>query len=147
MAAGLRGEVVAVDGVPAVRRQGGPGPGFGVLGAGLGVLAGDPADLHDRHLRGVRHHDRHRQQGPQLVLDVGGRDAGEGLRTVAALQDETLTTSDGSQLGPQVVALPREHQRRAGPQLGQDVGQLGLILIARLLDRIHGMQLLEGRES
>ena len=72
---GLGGEVEAVDRVAAVGRQGDAVAGLEVGGARLGVLAGEPADLHDRHGRGVGQHDRHLQQHPQLVADVVGGDA------------------------------------------------------------------------
>ncbi len=109
---GLRGEVEAVDGVAAVRRQGHPVAGLEVRGPRLGVLAGDPAELHDRHGGGVGQHDRHLQQHPQLVAHVVGGHPVEGLGAVPALQQERLAAGDRGQLRLQVVALTGEDQRR-----------------------------------
>ena len=110
--AGVGGEVEAVDGVAAVGRQGHAAAGLEVGRPRLGVLPRDPADLHDRHRGGVRQHDRHLQQHAQLVADVVGGDAVERLGAVAALQQERLAAGDGGDLGLQVVALPREDERR-----------------------------------
>ena len=84
------GEVEAVDRVAAVRRQRDAVAGLGVGGARLGVLAGDPADLDDGHRGGVGQHDRHLEQHAQLVADVVGGHAVEGLGAVAALEQERL---------------------------------------------------------
>ena len=46
--------------------------------AGLGELAGDPADLHDGHADRVGEHDRHLQDDLELLPDVDG---GEGPRS------------------------------------------------------------------
>ena len=89
-ARGLGGEVEAVDGVAAVGRQGDAVAGLEVRGARLGVLAGEPAQLHDGHRRGVRQHDGHLQQHAQLVAGVVGGHAVEGLGAVAALEQEGL---------------------------------------------------------
>ena len=110
--AGLGGEVEAVDGVAAVRRQGHALAGLEVGGARLGVLAGQPAELHHRHRRGVGQHDRHLEQHAELVADVVGRGAGERLRAVAALEQERLAVRDVAELGLEVVALAGEDQRR-----------------------------------
>ena len=90
---GLRGELEAVDGVAAVGRQRDAVAGLEVRGARLGVLAGEPAQLHHGHRGGVRQHDGHLQQHAQLVAGVVGGDAGEGLGAVAALEQEGLAAA------------------------------------------------------
>ena len=107
-----RGEVEAVHGVAAVRRQRDAVAGLEVGRPGLGVLAGDPADLHDG-TGGVRQHDRHLQEDAELVADVVGGDAGKGLGAVAALEQEGLAAGDGGDLRLEVVALAG--RRAAGP--------------------------------
>ncbi|CAM3831476.1 hypothetical protein NOZE110980_16960 [Nocardioides zeicaulis] len=144
--AGLGGEVVAVDGVAAVGRERHAVAGLLVGAARLGVLAGEPAELHDRHRGGVGQDDGHLQQHPQLVADVVGGDAGEGLGAVAALEQERLAARHGRDLLGQVVALTREHQRRRGAQsLDRGVDGCG-VGIAGLLERAHRVQLVERRD-
>ena len=105
-------ERVAVDRVAPVGRKGDAVAGLLVRGARLGVLAGEPAELHHGHRRGVGQHHRHLQQHPQLVAHVVGGDAVEGLRAVAALEQERLAAGDRGQLGLELVALAGEDQRR-----------------------------------
>ena len=102
--------VQVVDGVAAVRRQ--AGRGLDVGAARLGVLPGEPADLHHRHARAVGQDDGHLQQGADLAADALGGVGGEGLGAVAALQQERLAARDGGQPLAQDVALLRLHQRR-----------------------------------
>lgn len=131
--AGLLVEGEAVDRVASVRRQRHAVTGLGALGARLGVLADDPADLHDRHGGGVREDGAHLEQGLQLVADVVGGHRVEGLGAVAALEQERLSLGDGRQPGAQLVALAREDERRirlevrdhCAQSLG--VGVLGLL--------------------
>ena len=114
----LGGEVEAVDRVAAVGRQRDALAGLEVGGARLGVLPGEPADLDHRHRRGVGQHDRHLEQHAQLVADVVGGDAGEGLGAVAAHEHERLAARDRGDLVLQVVALTGEDQRRHRPEPG-----------------------------
>ncbi|MGX1269451.1 hypothetical protein RKD18_002645 [Streptomyces phaeoluteigriseus] len=126
-------EVEAVDRVTAVRRQGHAVAGLGVLGAGLGVLARDPAHLHDRHGSGVGEDGAHLEERLQLVADLVGRHRVEGLGAVAALEEERLSLGDSRQPGAQLIALAREDERRirlevrdhCAQSLG--VGVLGLL--------------------
>ncbi len=112
VAARFGGEVEAVDGIAAVGGQCDGPARFGVLGAGLGVLAGDASDLDDRNLRGVRQHHAHGQQDPKLGFDVVCAHAVEGLSTVAALQNECLAIGDPGDLVAQIVAFARKNKRR-----------------------------------
>ena len=130
----LGGEVVAVDGVAAVGREGHAVAGLEVGAARLGVLPGQPAELHHRHGRGVGQHDRHLEQHPQLVADVVGGDAGEGLGAVAALEQEGLAAGDRGDLGGQVVALAGEDERRRGPQSGHRSVDRPGVGVVRLLE-------------
>jgi hypothetical protein len=115
----LGGEAEAVDHVAAVRRELDAVAYLDRLGTRLGELARHPADLHDRHARGVRQHDRHLQQRLELVAYVIGGGAGERLRAVAALENERLAARDRRELTAEQVALAREHQRR---ELGELAG-------------------------
>ena len=110
--AGGLGELEAVDRVAAVGREADVAAGLHAGRPGLRVLAGDAADLHDGHLRGVGHHDGHRQLDEQLALDVLRGHRVEGLGAVAALEQEGAAVGHVGHLQAQVVALPREHQRR-----------------------------------
>ena len=139
----LGGEVVAVDGVAAVGRQGHALAGLEVGRARLGVLPRDPADLHDRHRRGVGQHDRHLQQHPQLVAHVVGGDAGERLGAVAAHEHERLAAGDRGDLVLQLVALTGEDQRRHGPQAGHGGVDGRAVGVHRLLGRAERAQGLE----
>ena len=140
----LRGEVVAVDRVAAVGRQGQPVAGLHVGAARLGVLAGEPAELHDRDRRGVRQHDRHLQQHAQLVADVVGGDSVERLGAVAALEQEGLAPGHGRDLVHEVVALPRKHERRRLLQPGHGSVDGAPVGVGRLLEGTERVQLLEG---
>ena len=108
----VRREVEAVDGVAAVGRQRDAVASLHVGRARLGVLPGKPPDLDHRHRGGVGQHDRHLQQHPELVADVVGRRVDERLRAVAALEDERLAAARRGDLGLELVALARKHQRR-----------------------------------
>ena len=147
----LGGELEAVDHVAAVGREGDllavDDPGLLVGAARLGVLAGQPAQLHDGHRAGVGHDDGHLQQHPQLVADVVGGDLGEGLRAVAALQQERLAAGDRGQLVGEVVALAREDQRGHGAQSGHGVVERPAVGVRRLLEGADRVQALEGRDA
>jgi hypothetical protein len=75
------------------------------------------AELHDRHRRRVGEHHGHLQQDPQLVAHVVCGHPVEGLRAVAALEQEGLAARDRTELALEVVALPGEHQGRHASQL------------------------------
>ena len=114
---GVGGELEAVDHVAAICRQRDLAACFGRSGPRLGVLPSDPAHLHDRDARRIRQHDRHLEQGLELVPDVVGRDAVEGLGAVAALEQERLPAGHRGQPIPQLVALAGEDQRREQAEL------------------------------
>ena len=146
---GLRCELEAVDGVTAVRRQRHAGTRLEVGGAGLGVLAREPAELDHRHRGGVRQHHGHLQQHAQLVAGVVGRHAGEGLGAVAALQQERLAACDGGELGPQLVALRGEDERARGAQRGDrgvDGRGVGVRRLLGRVERMEGGQVGEGHD-
>jgi len=128
MPAGGRGELKAVDGVPAVARQRDAAPGLGVLAAWLRVLTGDTPQLDHRQLCCIGQHDRHRQQHPQLAHDVVGVHTGECLCAVTTLQQERPPRGHLRQLEAQVVTLPGKDERR---QLAQPVN--GGLLLRRVV--------------
>ena len=113
--AGLGGELEAVDGVAAVGRQRDAVAGLEVGRAGLGVLPGQAAQLHDRHRRRVGQHDGHLQQHAQLVAGVVGGHAGEGLGAVATLEQERLAVARRRPAWP---SGRRTHRRRRGAASG-----------------------------
>ena len=141
--AGLGGEVEAVDRVAAVRGQGHALAGLEVGGARLGVLAGQPAQLHHRHRGGVGQDDGHLEQDAQLVADVVGSRAVERLRAVAALQQEGLAVRDVGELALQLVALAGEDERRHPAEPGDGGVDGGRVGVRRLLGRAHRAQRLE----
>ena len=116
--AGLRGELEAVDRVAAVGGQLDAVADLGVPRARLGVLAGHPADLDDRHARAVGQHDGHLQHRLQLGAHGVGGGARERLRAVTALQHERLAAGHRGQPLPELIALAGEDQRRQRGQLG-----------------------------
>ena len=79
-----------VDQVAAERRQGELADGLGGRRAGLGELAGDAADLHRGHARGVGEHHGHLEDDLELVSDGVGAEGVEGLGAVAGLEQERL---------------------------------------------------------
>ncbi|CAM5230109.1 hypothetical protein SALBM135S_08298 [Streptomyces alboniger] len=103
------------------------------IGARLGVLPRDAADLHDGHGRRVREDGAHLEQGLQLVADVVGRHGVEGLGAVAALEQERLSLGDGGQSGAQLVALAREDERRIRLEVRDHIAQsLGIGVLGLL---------------
>ena len=124
--------VQVVDHVAAVGQQ---PRGVQVGRPRLGVLAGDPAELHHRHGRAVGEHHRHLQQHPDLARDVGLRAGGEGLRAVAALQQERLAPRHLGQPLTQLVDLGGHHQRRHPGQGQRDLAQRPGVRPVRLLRR------------
>ena len=83
-------ELDVVDDVAAVSRQGHAVDRLEVGGAGLGELAGDAPDLHDRRSGGEGHDHRHLQEHPEEIADVVGRMFAEALGAIPALQQERL---------------------------------------------------------
>ncbi len=139
----LGGELEAVDRVATVRRQRHAGPGLEVGGARLGVLPGEPAQLHHGHRRGVGQHDRHLQQDPQLVAGVVGGDAGERLGAVTALEQERLALGDRGELGGQLVALAGVDQGPEPAQLrdgGVDGVAVGIVRLLGGPERVEARQ-------
>ena len=147
----LGGEVEAVDGVAAVRREGDllavDHAGLQVRGARLGVLPREAAELHDRHGAGVGEDDGHLQQHTQLVAHVVGGDVGEGLGAVAALEQERLAAGDRGQLLGEVVALAREDERRHGAQAGHGGVEGPAVGVRRLLEGADRVQALEAGDA
>ena len=110
--AGLRREVVAVDDVAAVGRQGDAVAGLVVGGAGLGELAGHAAHLDDGHRRAVGEHDGHLQDGLDAGADLVRRGGLEGLGAVAALEQERLALRGGGEPFAQDVHFAGENEGR-----------------------------------
>ena len=82
--------------------------------AGLGELAGDAPDLHDRHAHRVRQHDGHLQDDAQLLPDVVGGELLERLGAVAGLEQERVAGGDLGERRLQRAGLAGEHERRVG---------------------------------
>jgi len=143
---GRGSEFEAVHRIAAVTRQADPPAGLDVVAARLGVLAGDAAHLHHRHLRGVLQDHGHRQLDAQGVADVGSRYVLERLRTVARLEQERPTDRGGGQSLAQLVALPREDQRRTPAQLVHDGRQRVRVGVRRLLRGTPRVQVGQGRD-
>ncbi|MCO5546650.1 hypothetical protein L7F22_000084 [Adiantum nelumboides] len=120
----------AVDDVAAVGRQ---AHRVDVGAARLGVLPGDPPDLHHRHRGAVGQHDGHLQQRADGGADVRLGVVDERLGAVAALQQERLPVRDVGEPRLQPVDLRRQHHRRDGledlPHVAhlRRVGPLGLL--------------------
>ena len=135
---GARGlvELDAVDDVAAVARQLDFALALDSGGARLGELAGDAADLGDRHRPGKGQDHRHLQEDAEEVADVVGVVLGEALGAVAALEEEPLAGRDP---GEPLLELPRlagKDQRRIGGDAGLDRGERRRVGIdRRLLDR------------
>ena len=125
--------VQVVDRVAPVGRQ--AGRGLQVGAARLGVLPGQATHLHHRHARAVGENHRHLQQGAHLAADAVGRVGHEGLRAVAALQQEGLPARHVGQARAQGVALPRLDQRRNLAERLEHLGEGQRVGPARLLQR------------
>ncbi len=129
-------EVHAVDDVAAVGRQLGAGDGFGRLGARLGELAGDAADLDHRLSGAIGQHHRHLEKDAEEVTDVVGAVLGKTLGAIAALQQERFAGGHLGQALLQLARLAGKHQRRVLGDAGLDGGQFGRIgIIGNLLNR------------
>ncbi len=116
MARGV-GELLAVDDVAAIGGQRLAAARLVVVGARLGELAGDAADLHDRKVGGEGEHRRHAEENAERVADVVGAELGEALGAVAALQQERLALGDVGQVLGERARLAGEDQRRIGAKL------------------------------
>lgn len=84
----LRVEVDAIDDIAPVSRQRHAIDGFVTGRAGLGELAGHAPYLDHRTAGREGHDDRHLQQHLEGVANLGGREFGETLGAIAALQQE-----------------------------------------------------------
>ncbi len=109
-------ELLAVDDVPAIGRQGDAPDRFGLLRARLGELAGDAPNLDHGLAAGKGQHHRHLQDQAKGVPDGVGVKLLEALRAVATLQQKGVATRDRAQQGLKPARLTGEHQRRHGPQ-------------------------------
>src|SRR6516165_6813954 len=88
----------------------------------LGELPGDAADLHYRRSGSIGEHHRHLQEQTKEVANVVGAVLGEALRTVAALQQESVAG---------------KHQRRETGKLRFDIAErLGVGIIRHLQSRL-----------
>ena len=128
-----RREVEAVDGLAAVGGQLGSVARLGGERSRLRELPRHPADLHHRDACRVREHHRHLQERLELVAHGIGRRPGEGLRAVAALQEERVALRHGAEALLELVALAGEDQRRLLGKLGGRRRYLSVVRPVRLL--------------
>ncbi len=108
---------------------------FGEATAGLGVLARDAAQMDHSRAAPMGDEHGHLQQHPQLVLDDGPAAIGEGLRAIAALQQEALPLRGLRQQPLKEVHLLGHHQGRQFAQLRQHGLDGGGVPVDRLLGR------------
>ena len=126
-------EAGVVDDVSTEARQRLVTAGLGAARPRLGVLARDPADLHDGQARRVLQDHRHLQDDLQLVANRVGRTQIERLRAVAGLEHKGFPGRDPSQLIGEAAGLAGEDQRRPGSELVEglvdraEFGPLGLL--------------------
>ena len=111
VAAGLGREIVAVDDVAAVRREGHAVAGFVVGRAWLRELAGHAAHFDDRHGRTVGEDDGHLQDGLDPGTDFVRRCGFKRFRAVAALEQERLALGRRCEPFAQDVHFTGEDQR------------------------------------
>ena len=104
----LGGERQPVDEVAAVGRQRDVAARLEVLGARLGVLAGEAADADHPLLRAVHQHQAHLQQDLELAGDDLGRAVVEALGAVAALEQEALRRRRPRRAAPRSVSTSHE---------------------------------------
>ena len=135
-AAGVGGQ--RVDDVAAVGRQ---AERVGVGRSRLGVLAGDPADLHHRQRRAVGQHDRHLQQRP----DVAARMCGSVLSTNVSAQSPPCSRNASPRATAascvvQPVDLARHRDRRHRLEHGAHGEHLLRVRPLRLLGRRQGQR-------
>ena len=129
-------ELDAVDDVAAIARQLDLTLALDGRGARLGELAGDAADLGDRHRPGEGQDHRHLQEDAEEVADVVGVVLGEAFRAVAALKQESLAGGDLGEPLLQLPGLAGEDERRIGGDPALDGGERRRVGIGRgLLDR------------
>ena len=110
----LAGEFAAVDIVAAIGGQRDAVLGLGVVGTGLGELAGDATHLHHRHAGGEGQHHCHLQHHPESVTDIVGVEFGKALGAIPTLQQERLAFGGLAERGHQIARLARENQGRMG---------------------------------
>ena len=82
-------------------------------GAGLGELAGDPAELHRRDAGAVGEQHRHLQDDLELVADAVRRERAERLGAVAGLEQERLALGNARRATRSANA-PRPRTRAGG---------------------------------
>ena len=131
------GEFLAIDDVAAIGGKRLAAPRLVVVGARLGELARDAADLHHRHVGAEGQDRRHAQENAERVADIVGAELGEALGAVPALQQERLALGHRGQIGGEVARLAGEDQRRIGPKLAFHGRKRRLVLVFRdLTDRL-----------
>ena len=134
----LGGEGDVVDDVAAIARQLDVALALHAGGARLGELAGDAADLEDRHGAGEGEHHRHLQEDAEEIADVVGVMLGEALGAIAALEQEALPGGDARQALLELARLAGEDQRRVVRYALLDGGKRRRIGVdGRLLDRLR----------
>ena len=136
--AGLGRELRPVDDVAAVARQRDIALLLHRRGPRLGELAGDAADLHDRHAARIRQHDRHLQEDAEEIADVVGPVLGEAFGAIATLQQEAIASRHVGQRALQVARLTGKYERREGREASFGLGEDGRIGVVRHLnDRLR----------
>jgi hypothetical protein len=126
-------EADGVDQVTAVARQRDVAPRLDIVGARLGVLAGEAAHANDGLVRSVNQHQAHLEEDLELAGDDAGFAFVESLGAIPALEQEPLPAGDRCQLAFQGLDLPRGHQRRQRRELLHDAVHQGRTGVDRLL--------------
>ncbi len=130
-------ELDVVDDVAAIGRQGDAVDRLQVGGAGLGELAGDAADLHDRRRGGEGHHHRHLQEHAEEVADVVGRMLAETLGAISTLEQERIARGRLAQSLLELARFTCKNQRRKAGKLALGFSERRAIGIGgRLGDRL-----------
>jgi hypothetical protein len=112
VAAGLLGELVAVDDVSAERRQGDSVTGLHVGRTRFRELTGHAADLHHGHRSAVGEHGRHLQNRLHTGPDLVRLGSVEGFGAVAAGEDEGFSARGGGDPLLEHIGFTGEDQRR-----------------------------------
>ncbi len=123
----------AVDQVPPVDREFDAVAELGGAGAGLGELAGDPADPEHRAVGGELQPPGQQVEQRGLAGGVPGGALLRVLGAVAGLEDVRLPPRDPAEQGPQPVHVGGRDQRRAVGQLLLRGGEFERIGPVRLL--------------
>ena len=133
----LRVEVDAIDDIAPVSRQRHAIDGFVTGRAGLGELAGHAPYLDHRTAGREGHDDRHLQQHLEGVANLGGREFGETLGAIAALQQERAALGHLGELPSQLPCFAGEDQRwQAGQGAFNAREVFGIRVFGLLLDRL-----------